>query len=132
MVGIGINADWAAADFPTDLAAGMTSLREAARGRPIDGDEVLDGFIDRLEGRLAALRGGYFDIETWAARQVTTGRRVVVEGHADEPEELLAVGVDAGSGALLVADPAAPDGERPIHAGEITRIRVVDATRPPV
>ncbi len=36
IVGIGLNADWAAAEFPPELAATMTSLREASSGRPID------------------------------------------------------------------------------------------------
>ena len=36
VVGIGINADWAAADFPPALAPAMTSLREASAGRPIE------------------------------------------------------------------------------------------------
>ena len=31
VVGMGINADWAKADFPADIAAGMTSLREASK-----------------------------------------------------------------------------------------------------
>ena len=31
VIGIGVNTDWAAADFPPDLAASMTSLREAGR-----------------------------------------------------------------------------------------------------
>ena len=36
VIGIGVNTDWAAADFPPDLAASMTSLREAGGGRPVD------------------------------------------------------------------------------------------------
>ncbi len=43
VVGIGINADWAAVDFPPELAPTMTSLREASGGRPIDRDALLDG-----------------------------------------------------------------------------------------
>jgi biotin-(acetyl-CoA carboxylase) ligase len=124
IIGIGVNADWAARDFPPDLAATMTSLREASDGRPIDAGAVLDGFIDRLEARIEALRRGYFDIAAWVERQVTTGRMVRLEGHAGEPEEVLAVGVDGETGALQVADPGAPTGERSIHAGEITRIRL--------
>ena len=41
--GIGINADWARDDFPPDIAAGMTSLRDASGGRPIDREALLDG-----------------------------------------------------------------------------------------
>ena len=36
VVGLGINADWRAADFPPELADSMTSLREASHGRPVD------------------------------------------------------------------------------------------------
>ena len=41
VVGIGINADWARDDFPPDIATGMTSLREASGGRPIDREALL-------------------------------------------------------------------------------------------
>src|SRR4029453_1841455 len=34
VVGIGVNADWPAAEFPGDLAESMTSLHELAAGRP--------------------------------------------------------------------------------------------------
>jgi len=127
VVGIGLNADWAADGFPVDLAATMTSLRAASGGRPIDPMLLLDGFLSRLEARVEALRAGRFDVGDWAARQLTTGRHVRVEGHAHVPEERLAVGVDPATGALLVADPTAPGGERAIHAGEVTRIRLAPA-----
>ena len=67
VVGIGINADWAAADFPPDLATTMTSLREASAGRPIDRDALLDAFLERLEVRIEALRAGHFDLATGPA-----------------------------------------------------------------
>src|SRR5262245_50772103 len=41
VVGIGINVDWARADFPPDLKSSMTSLREMA-GRPVDREQLLD------------------------------------------------------------------------------------------
>ena len=50
VVGIGVNADWAAADFPPDLAPTMTSLREASGGRPIDRALLLDGFLSAPRG----------------------------------------------------------------------------------
>ena len=55
VVGIGVNADWAAADFPPALADSMSSLRELAGGRPIDREALLDGFLARLEPRYQAL-----------------------------------------------------------------------------
>jgi BirA family biotin operon repressor/biotin-[acetyl-CoA-carboxylase] ligase len=130
VVGIGINADWAAADFPADLAATMTSLRHASDGRPISLAFLLDGFLSRLEARVEALRASRFDVGDWVARQLTTGRLVRLEGHGPVAEERLAVGVDPASGALLVADDTVPGGERAVHAGEVTRIRLAEATRP--
>ena len=126
VVGIGMNADWAAVDFPPELAATMTSLRVASAGRPIDRDALLDEFLERLDGRIEALRAGYFDIATWAGRQATTGRMVVLDGHdrhADEP--LLAMGVDAATGALGVQQPGADDTPTLVHAGEVVRVRLV-------
>ena len=80
VVGIGINADWPGAAFPPELAATMTSLREASGGRPIDREALLAGFLDRLEGRVEALRAGFFDVGSWVDRQATTGRQVSLEG----------------------------------------------------
>ncbi len=126
VVGIGLNADWPADGFPVDLAPSMTSLRVASSGRPIDPNVLLDGFLSHLEARVEALRVGRFDVGDWAGRQVTTGRQVRLEGHAHTAEECRAVGVDPATGALLVADPRAPGGERSVHAGEVTRIRIAD------
>ena len=126
VVGIGLNTDWAADGFPADLAPTMSSLRAASGGRPIDPVLMLDGFLSRLEARVEALRIGRFDVGDWAVRQLTTGRRVRLEGHGPLAEERLAVGVDPATGALLVADTTAPGGERAIHAGEVTRIRLAD------
>jgi BirA family biotin operon repressor/biotin-[acetyl-CoA-carboxylase] ligase len=125
VVGIGVNADWARADFPPDIAHTMTSLREASGGRPFDRDALFDAFADRLEGRLEALRTGFFDLDAWARRQATTGREVTLEapdGSATEP--LLAIAVDPASGALIVADDEVPGGERHVHAGEVVRVRL--------
>ena len=127
VVGIGVNADWAAGDFPADLAATMTSLSAASGGRPIHLAVLLDGFLSRLEARVEALRAGRFDVGDWGARQLTTGRFVRLEAHGPVAEERLAVGVDPATGALLVADETAPGGERAVHAGEVTRIRLAEA-----
>lgn len=124
VVGIGLNADWAAADFPPDLAGTMTSLREASHGRPIDLGALLDGFLGRLEVRIEALRGGRFDVADWTGRQLTTGRDVDLVAPDGSVSTVRALGVDVGSGALVVDDPAAPDGERPVLVGEIRHARV--------
>jgi BirA family transcriptional regulator, biotin operon repressor / biotin---[acetyl-CoA-carboxylase] ligase len=131
VVGLGINADWAAGDFPAELVGSMTSLREASGGRPTDRAALLDAFLGRLEVRIAALRDGRFDVADWSTRQLTTGRDVQVSGHDGSLETVRAVGVDPGSGALLVADPTAPGGERPVLVGEIVHVRLADPAPTP-
>ena len=124
VVGIGVNADWAAADFPAELAPTMTSLREASGGRPIDREAVLEAFLGYLEARLEALRAGYFDLATWAARQTLTGRLVRLDGYAPAGgDELLVEGVDGATGALVVT-PAAGGEMRLVHAGEVVHARL--------
>jgi BirA family biotin operon repressor/biotin-[acetyl-CoA-carboxylase] ligase len=126
VVGLGLNTDWAAADFPSELRGSMTSLREAAGGRPIDNATLLAAFVARLEPAVDALRGaGRFDGAGWADRQLTTGRTVRIE-RPDGAETVRALGVDPATGGLVVADAAAPGGERRIVVGEITHIRVAD------
>ena len=61
VVGIGVNVDWPAVDFPPDLATSMTSLREAGGGRRVDAGGLLDAFVVRLEARVETLRTGTFD-----------------------------------------------------------------------
>jgi len=126
VVGIGVNAGWAATDFPTDLAGpgGMTSLREASGGRPIDTNALLDAFLTRLEVRHDLLRRGRFDAADWADRQLTNDRPVRVE-HTDGSSEVVrALGVDALTGALVVED--ADGRERHVVTGEIHHVRLAD------
>jgi biotin-(acetyl-CoA carboxylase) ligase len=103
----------------------MTSLRQAVGGRPIDLGRLLDGFLVRLEPRVDALRGGAFDGAAWADRQVTSGRMVRLEG-PDGDRTARALGVDSRTGALLVADDAADNGERQVLVGEITHVRLAE------
>ena len=131
VVGIGVNADWPAEAFPPELAGSMTSLRDASRGRPIDLALLLDGFLSRLEARAEALRGGRFDVADWNDRQLTTGRVVSLEHPDGRTEHARALGVDAGSGALVVEDPAVPSGERSVHAADITHVRLAAAPGAP-
>jgi BirA family transcriptional regulator, biotin operon repressor / biotin---[acetyl-CoA-carboxylase] ligase len=128
VVGIGVNADWAAADFPADLAAGMTSLREASAGRPIDLDALLDAFLGLLDSRLAALRAGYFDLGSWAERQVLTGRVVRLDGYAAAGDGPLRVaGVDGASGALVVEAADGTGEPLLVHAGEVVHVSLAGA-----
>jgi BirA family transcriptional regulator, biotin operon repressor / biotin---[acetyl-CoA-carboxylase] ligase len=126
VIGIGINADWAAADFPPHLAHGMTSLREASKGRPVDLALLLDAFTSRLEVRVEALRGGRFDLADWMDRQLTNGRLVRIEHPDGSGEVVRALGVDTLTGGLAVEDPAAPGGERLIVSGEIRHLRLAE------
>ena len=127
VIGLGINADWAAADFPADLAPTMTSLREASHGRPVDLVMLLDAFLSRLETRIEALRGGRFDVADWTDRQVTTGRTVVLELPDGTRQERRALGVDPVGGALILEDATRAGGELAVHAAEVRHVRL--ATR---
>jgi biotin-(acetyl-CoA carboxylase) ligase len=100
----------------------MTSLRELANGRPIDRDQLLDGYLARLEPRYEALLGGRFDAGGWSGRQRTTGHAVEVTV-GDVLVHGRATGVDPESGALLVRTPEAGIS---IDSGEVTRCRVLD------
>jgi BirA family biotin operon repressor/biotin-[acetyl-CoA-carboxylase] ligase len=123
VVGLGLNVDWEARHFPTELAASMTSLRVLA-GRPVSRDDLLAAFLERLEPRLDALRRvGRFALDDWAARQLLPGAAVRLEGSGDADGEWLVLAVDGASGELVVADPAAPGGERRIRAGEAVHVR---------
>jgi BirA family biotin operon repressor/biotin-[acetyl-CoA-carboxylase] ligase len=130
VIGLGIDTDWAAPDFPADLATTMTSLREAAHGRPVDHVALLDAFLSRLEVRVEALRGGRFDIADWTERQLTTGRDVTLVDPAGAGTTVRALGVDAASGALVVEDVAASGGERLVVVGEVRHVRLAPPTHP--
>lgn len=123
VIGIGVNADWSAADFPPELATSMTSLRELSGGRSIDRDALLDAWVDRLEPRYEALRQGRFDSGAWSGRQRTTGELVEVDG-AGGRINARAIGVDPESGSLLLAG-VDGSGPRVIDSGDVTRCRVV-------
>jgi BirA family biotin operon repressor/biotin-[acetyl-CoA-carboxylase] ligase len=121
VVGIGVNGNWRAADFPWLLAATMTSLRELSNGRPIDNQALLDAYLARLEPRYEALRAGSFDAAGWSVTQITTGRKVVVEV-AGESMLGTATGVDPESGALLFTRDGTTS--MSIDSGEVVRCRV--------
>lgn len=104
VIGIGLDCDWPAADFPPMLADRMTSLREVS-GRRVDREAIVVEFLESLDRRYRALRRGEFDVGGWTQRQRTTGRRLVVET-ADGMIEGLGAGVDPDSGALLVESSA--------------------------
>ncbi len=109
---------------PVALAGTMTSLRVVSGGRPIDRGLLLEAFTGRLEPRILALREGRFDIAGWLDRAATTGRDVELSHPDGRVERVHALGLDSLSGALLVADAAAPDGERPVLSADVVRLRL--------
>jgi BirA family transcriptional regulator, biotin operon repressor / biotin---[acetyl-CoA-carboxylase] ligase len=123
VVGIGINADWPRDEFPIEIASSMTSL--AAEGtRRVDETELLEAFLASLEPRVDALRAGAFDGRAWSDRQATSGREVRLHEHGLEPAAARAVAVDTESGALLVEDPASPDGVRQVFSADVVHVRL--------
>ena len=124
IVGIGVNADWPASEFPADLAATMTSLRELAEGRPVDREQLLETFLERVDVRLRALRMGSFDANGWSRRQLTAGRLVRLEDRRGASEVVRALRVDSMTGALVVEDPSSEGGQRQVLSGEIQHLRL--------
>jgi BirA family transcriptional regulator, biotin operon repressor / biotin---[acetyl-CoA-carboxylase] ligase len=136
VVGIGVNADWPATEFPPDLAETMTSLRELAPERPVDRERLLEAFLERVDVRLRSLRMGSFDAIGWSGRQLTDGRLVRLEHREGAAEVVRAVRVDPMTGALVVEDPGGEGGQRQVVSGEIHHLRlepdVADASDPGV
>ena len=126
VVGIGLNADWSAADFPAELAPTMTSLRAASGDRPVDLVLLLDAFTSRLETRIEALAGGRFDGAGWVERQVTTAHVIELVRPDGTVEAVLARGVDDIGGGLRIAAPTDddPDAELTILVGDIRHVRL--------
>lgn len=121
VVGIGVNVDWAAVDFPAELADGMTSLREMA-GRSVDRELLLEAFVDRLDDHVERLRSGAFDLAGWVERQVTTERALVIELPDGALEHVIGRGVNPRTGGLVVEDSAGE--RRELLSAEIRHVRL--------
>jgi BirA family biotin operon repressor/biotin-[acetyl-CoA-carboxylase] ligase len=122
VVGMGVNVDWPAVEFPPDLTVSMWSLSEASGRRRIDRDTLLAAWLTRLEPMYEALQRGIFDSLRWADAQITTGAPVEVET-GSETIMGTAVGVDHETGALLVrTGPGMP--LRIVTHGEVVRCQV--------
>lgn len=124
VVGIGVNADWPADEFPAELADGMTSLRAIAEGRRIDTVALLEAFTKTLETMIEQLRYGVFDEAGWARRQLTNGHLVRLIGHDGREEIVRALRVDPATGALIVVDSTGTGPERSVVSGEIRHLRL--------
>jgi BirA family biotin operon repressor/biotin-[acetyl-CoA-carboxylase] ligase len=121
IVGIGVNVDWPAADYPHDLAASMGSLSEVA-GHAVDREALLGAWMRELGTRYEALLEGHFDSAAWAAVQVTTGAEVELETGAG-PIRGTAAGIDDETGALVVHVSGEPIA-RVISHGDVRRCRL--------
>ncbi len=123
VIGIGVNADWPRSSFPADIGADMTSLSELAPSGSVDRSELLERFLERLEERHQALRGGQFDGPAWIRRQVTNGWLVRLELPDGTTSIARALATDAGSGALVIEDQASGR-QRDVLVGEVRHLRV--------
>ncbi len=125
IVGLGVNVDWPATDYPPDLAETMWSLSEASGRRRIDREALLAAWLERLGPLYEALCAGRFDGLRWADAQITTGAAVVVETDAGTTSGT-GVGIDRETGALLVrTGPGQPLAA--ISVGDVVRCQVRDA-----
>jgi BirA family biotin operon repressor/biotin-[acetyl-CoA-carboxylase] ligase len=121
IVGIGVNVEWPAAEYPPDLAASMGSLSEVA-GRPVDREVLLSAWMREMALRYEALQDGRFDAAAWTDAQVTTGTEVDVETGVGTVRGT-ATGIDTDTGALLVHVAGEPD-PRAITHGDVRRCRL--------
>jgi BirA family biotin operon repressor/biotin-[acetyl-CoA-carboxylase] ligase len=121
VVGIGVNTNWHAADYPPDLRDSMTSLRMLS-DHDIEPRVLIDAFVDRLERLVGDLRGGRFAADPWLDRQLTkAGHSVQLIEHDGSARWLPTHGVDADTGALLVVD---DDVERAVMVADIAHVRL--------
>jgi BirA family biotin operon repressor/biotin-[acetyl-CoA-carboxylase] ligase len=120
IVGVGVNVDTRAEEFPEELRGQATSVR-AVTGREGLTAAVIASFLDRLEDWLVLHSSLGFEsvLETWRGRTTTINAevRALVDGRVITG---VAEDVDA-SGALLVRDEHGQV-ER-IIAGEVTTLR---------
>lgn len=118
VVGIGVNVNHEAGDFPAELSEKTTSLRIAA-GRVFDRTAIAAAILRELEARLDALPGRFSEVISEArARSSLLGNWVRFLG-CDGPIEGLAEELDA-DGRLLIRT-AGGSLDR-LSAGEVTMV----------
>ena len=101
VVGIGVNVNQTREDFPEELLAKATSLREVAGGAPLDRHAVAAALLRALDALYPALETDFASVVAEAqARSFLVGRRLTV--HApQETYEATAEGLEA-DGSLRV------------------------------
>lgn len=117
ILGVGMNLSIPPAAFPAELRRTATSL-EAATGRPVSRERVLECFLARMAEVYALLRAGEFARirEVWLAFNNTIGRPVRISGGGADRE---GVAVDMDHTGALVLRRADGRLER-ILGGEMT------------
>ena len=123
VVGVGTNVDWTRDAFPSDIAADMTSLTEAAGGREVGRDALADAFLRCLHPLVDRLRGGDFAGALWRERHLANGLPVRLEWPEGLVETVVAQDVDPETGALLVGSTDGRSPTRRVLVGEIRHLR---------
>jgi BirA family transcriptional regulator, biotin operon repressor / biotin---[acetyl-CoA-carboxylase] ligase len=114
VVGIGINVNHEATDFPPELRGSATSIRRATGASP-DRSVLLRDVLSELDRLVALARSGELDRlrEAWAETCGIRGKRVRYQDF-----EGVVTNVDQHGGLTV----AAPDGEHRIVFGEIVQL----------
>lgn len=79
LLGIGVNVNADADDFPEELRESATSVREE-EGRPVDRENIITAILIELDGLYALWRRGETKVldQEWESLSDTVGRNVVV------------------------------------------------------
>ena len=117
VIGIGINVNIAAEDFPEELRPIATSLMQM-KGAPLPRVAFLQELLRALDTLYAEVqRAGFAPVlAAWKEYAVTLGQTVRVIAPAGEEFEGVAADIDA-EGALLIDTPA---GQRRVLAGDVS------------
>lgn len=116
VIGMGINVNIAAEEFPPDLHAIATSLAMAA-GHPLSRLQLLAAILEELEQayQMSIDKGFAPVLDAWRGESVTLGRMVDVFGQG---RKFAGLATDiAADGALLVET---PDGLERVVAGDVS------------
>ena len=126
VIGIGVNVAWDRADFPPELATGMTSVAELAPYREVGAHNLFETFVALLGPLVDDLRRGAFPSDAWRSRQLTNGAIVRLERPDGSLETVRAVDVDPGSGALVIESLLGESPARAVTVGEIRHVRLAE------
>lgn len=117
IVGIGINANWAVAEMPAEIAGSATSLAELT-GAPVDRGALLGALLDHLDRELAAVEAGASPLARYRDACRTIGGEVTVEV-GSRTIDGIAVAIDDAGGLVLET----PAGRETVASGEVVRVR---------